>query len=328
MTFVIHSSLLSRRTIRTIAFMAVALGCVLPTLAHRLSAEDAKTKPPITAMAVQGNSLLCGSQQGVEVVSLADKTAKVLPPNALTQIHDLQISADRRWMAAAGGSPGRQGSIELWNGDLSQRIHRWDLHKDLIYRVAFSAEGKRIATAGHDGYCKIVERSSGKTLTEFAGHSRPVMAIAFLPGDELVVSAGVDQTIQVWKSSNGQGVRSMDNHTAPVNDLALKPQQKTALPVIATASEDRTVRLWQPTIGRMLRFAKLASIARALCWNPEGTALWVGCDDGQLVILDPETLDVVRSLPVLTGRIHALMPHPDGKRILCAGEGGLAEMPR
>ncbi len=314
--------------VRTSAIATAALLCILSTLGRDAGAEDTLPRPPITAMAVQGNLLLCGLQRGIEKTSLAEKAAKGTLPNLLGHVHDLEISPDRKWVAAAGGLPGQQGSIEIWNGDLSRRIHRWDLYRDVIYRVAFSADGKRLATASHDGICKIVDASSGKILTEYAGHSRPVMAITFLPGDDLIVSAGVDQSVQVWKASNGQLVRTMDNHTAPVNDLALKPQQKDALPVIATVSEDRTVRLWQPTIGRMLRFAKLASIPRTVRWSPKGTALWVGCDDGKLVILDPDTLEITRSQPALAGRIHALLAHPDGKKILCAGESGTAELPR
>ena len=71
----------------------------------------------------------------------------------------------------------------------------------------------------------------------------------------------MDQSLRVWDQSSGAIVRVLDNHTDEVRDLAPRPRGE-GLPMIASAAADRTVRLWQPTIGRLVRFARLPADLR------------------------------------------------------------------
>jgi WD40 repeat protein len=101
-------------------------------------------------------------------------------------------------------------------------------------------------------------------------------------------------------------LRTLDNHTATVHDLAVRPGQPgDAPPLVASVSDDRTLRLWQPTIGRMVRFAKLSSPPLAVAWSADGKRLATSCIDGHLRVLDPDTLQAT-DLPALDGRAHAV----------------------
>ena len=64
----------------------------------------------------------------------------------------------------------------------------------------------------------------------------------------------------------------------PITSIAFDPDGKSVLrpgdhvlPMVASASEDKTVRLWQPTIGRMVRFSKLKSEPLDADWLPDGS---------------------------------------------------------
>jgi WD40 repeat protein len=115
----------------------------------------------------------------------------------------------------------------------------------------------------------------------------------------------------------------MDNHIAPATDLAFQPTQKQTPGILASAAEDRTIRLWQPNIGRLLRFARLDSIPRVIRWNPDGNRIWAGCDDGSLRVLDPESLKTIGTYPGKGERITGLALSPDGKKMVIASEKGL-----
>ena len=70
--------------------------------------------------------------------------------------------------------------------------------------------------------------------------------------------------------------------------------------MVASISEDRTVRFWQPTIGRMVRFAKLESKPLDIVWLSDGRHVAVSCEDGHVRLIDPATVQVAADIPVFS----------------------------
>ena len=169
-----------------------------------------------------------------------------------------------------------------------------------------------------------LDASSGKSTIAYEGHSRGVLAAVFLPGDKQLVTAGIDESLRIWDADTGKPDRVLSNHTRPVNGLALRPStDKTAPPVLASISDDRTVRLWQPTLGRMVRFARLPSEPRAIAWTADGTSILVACKDGQLRMIDPETVEVRSSLRAVSGVAYSMAIAEDGSIVVGGGNGQL-----
>ena len=81
-----------------------------------------------------------------------------------------------------------------------------------------------------------------------------------------LVSAGVDQSVRVWDLESAKLIRSLNQHTKPVHALALRPTE-VGLPMVASAAGDRTIRLWQPTIGRMVRYVRLDAEPLNIAWQ-------------------------------------------------------------
>ena len=149
-----------------------------------------------------------------------------------------------------------------------------------------------------------------------------VLAVVFLPGDKQLVTAGVDETLRIWDAGSGKPERILSNHTRPVNGLAVRPTtDPSAPPLVASVSDDRTVRLWQPTLGRMVRFARLPSEPRAVAWTTDGASILAACKDGQLRVIDPETVEVRTTFPAVEGVAYSLAVAPDGS-VLIGGQGG------
>ncbi len=134
---------------------------------------------------------------------------------------------------------------------------------------------------------------------------------------------GVDQTLRLWDSTNGAHFRTLDNHVGAVGGLAVRPVGSAQSPaIVVTISDDRTVRIWQPTLGRLMRFARLPSAPRAVAWSAAGDRLFVGCNDGRIRVLDFDSVEVVGDLVGLEGRIHELIVDPVTNHILIGGEAG------
>ena len=113
----------------------------------------------------------------------------------------------------------------------------------------------------------------------------------------------------------------MNNHTLPVHDLALLPSD-SGLPMLVSVGDDKTVRFWQPTIGRMVKFARLKGTPLNVSWMNNGTKVITVCDDGFLRTVDPESVEVTSEIQVLSGWVYALAVHPTDGSIVIGGVNG------
>ncbi len=279
--------------------------------------------PPITAAAFapDGQLVLVGSQMGIEVRSWPDLKSLRQLPTRLKHIHDLAFSPQGESLAAAGGAPGESGEIELFKWPSGESVAHHKSHQDLVYQIAWRSDGRGWATAGADKYVQLQD-ASGEVTAKLAGHSRGVLAVQFLPDNNSVVSVGIDQSLRLWDTSDGKLLRTLDNHTSAVRDLAVRPSTDDTVPTIASAGADRTARLWQPTIGRLVRFARLPSEPLDIDWTPDGTRLLVAGIDGQVRVIDPDTIQILADIPAIDGWAYTIVAAPDGRHCLVGGEDG------
>ena len=173
--------------------------------------------------------------------------------------------------------------------------------------------------------------SAGTVALRLQGHSRGVLSVAFLSGDSFLVSAGIDRSLRIWNLAEQRVQRTLNNHTAAVHDVAIRPGNSPRL-TIASAGADRTVRIWWPLVGRLVRFAQLASEPLDIDWTPDGNRILAACRDGRLRVIDPETVELLMDEPVLKGWAYTVAAAGDGhalvrRRRRPTAESGIAGRP-
>ena len=73
-------------------------------------------------------------------------------------------------------------------------------HVGRIFALAFSPDGKTLASASDDHTVIVWNLAKGKELTTLQGHKDDVNGVAFAPDGKSLATAGEDKTIKLWKS--------------------------------------------------------------------------------------------------------------------------------
>src|SRR5262249_23565290 len=108
--------------------------------------------------------------------------------------------------------------------------------------VAFSPDGRRLATGGERNTVKIRDAQTGQELQTLWGHKGEVYTLAFSPDDDgrWVASAGEDRVGKVWDSHTGKLVRNFRGHTGLVSSLSFSSDRR----FLVSGSRDYTVKVW------------------------------------------------------------------------------------
>jgi WD40 repeat protein len=131
-------------------------------------------------------------------------------------------------------------------------------HRDEVYALAFSPDGKVIASAGKEGIAKLWDASTGKEIRTFTGHLGDVVCVGFSPdGKTLAVGGGTIAETKV--------------------DFELFGVKVTKVP------PSGELKLWEVSSGKELKTVKFAGISiRGLVFAKDGSVLMSARSDGKV----------------------------------------------
>ena len=248
-------------------------------------------------------------------------------------------------------------AIKLWNVATGKPVRVLTGQGSSVSAVAFSPDGRQLASAGKDNMISIWDCRAGQRLSSMSikppeaikasplssgsiksktkvilDHLDPkipaddplrnalgstIRNLRFSPNGKLLVGAGDDQVVRVWDASTGKRLFALLGHTDVITSVSFSPSGDR----IASASLDETIKLWNVSNGELVRtFAGHQSTGPILtiAFSGDGKMLASGGDNKVIKVWDVQTGASVRELNGSSQDIYFVSFNSDGKQVIAA----------
>ena len=299
----------------------VGTALTAPLVVEALDADGAAmTDISVTFSVVEGDGHISATTTTTDAKGRAQTTLTLGPnlgPNKV-RVTAIGIIAPVTFTATTASLP--EVEADLPNGD--KDTTKWGLPDgakrrlgkgtSILFRIAYSADGTRLAVASSIGIW-IYDARTGEELNLFTWHEYWLESASFSPDGQTFASAGRSESsgwreIRLWDVRTGDVIHTLTGHRDSVGSVSFSPDGNT----LASGSYDRTIRLWDVRTGDLLHtLTDHTDKVGSVLFSPDGQTLASVSQDQTIRLWDVRTGDVIHTLT----EVGSVSFSPDGNTL-------------
>lgn len=218
-------------------------------------------------------------------------------------LYAASLSPDGTLLAVAGYralTPVYDHRIRIISLADGQSVRTLKGHVYSVFDVAFSPDGKRLASGSLDSTARIWDEETGESLV-LKGHTNGVHGVAWSPDGKHLVTGSLDGTGRIWNTATGASEAVLDGHRGPVMTVAWSPDGRT----VATGCDDRAVRLFEPSGKFRYAWQNLGNEIESIAFSPDSMRVLYTFASNRQPPFGAGVLSMTAGLPVQSFGGHA-----------------------
>jgi WD40 repeat protein len=206
---------------------------------------------------------------------------------------------------------GEDSAVRLFDLRAGTEVRVLITYKQQPRSLAFSPDGKLLASASHDGSAHVHEVNTGNEVFQPRADKKVVSALCFAP-DGKTLAAGDEGGVSLWDVETGQRQRRVDGGAGALWALQFAPDGRT----LAGGGADGMIHLWETASGKeQKKIEARTNNVQALAFSPDGAALASGGAELGVQLWDTKSGKQLNALSGHQQRVTAVAVAPGGKVI-------------
>jgi WD40 repeat protein/transcriptional regulator with XRE-family HTH domain len=278
----------------------------------------------------------------------------------------ITFSPDGTKLATIWGTAASGNGIVLWDANSGRELLTMTGHTGWIMGLAFSPDGKRLASTSLDGTVRIWGIGPGQEMVTVSGPAAGYgNHVVYSPNGQEFATNGGDGSATIWNAETGEPRLTLKGHNLEVMGMAFSPDgmrfatgslDATAVvwdaatgkklltllgheigvrdiafspdgTLIATGGFDKTARVWEAATGKqLLKITGHNGLVVGVAFSPDGTRLATSSTDATAKVWDIKTGDLLLTLTGHSDGVTDIAYSPDGKKIATVSSDATAKI--
>lgn len=194
------------------------------------------------------------------------------------RINALAFRSDGQRLAIGSGDPSRAGDLHVLEPVSGEILYALtNLHSDSVLAVAWSPNGRWLATGGADRMARLVDTGGAKQERVFEGHTGHVLSVAWSPDGRFLATGGAESAVKFWEPFTDEKRKQATAAGKEITGLAFLTEEQ-----VVGATGDPAITVWKVGGEKVRDYEKPSAYQQALAATPDGQTIVAGGVDGVL----------------------------------------------